>query len=121
MRYGICTRQLPSTGWLIDRPSHRMVPGYSSPRWTPPCGCPAGSCRSTARALEAASDPTGEIWCWGANYSRQLGYSADAKAGRLVPNLTNAGPARWIDVKTGTAYGINDTRTADSKASIPGR
>jgi len=27
----------------------------------------------------------------------------------------------WIDPKTGTAYGINDTRTADSKASVPRR
>lgn len=27
----------------------------------------------------------------------------------------------WIDPKTGTAYGINDTRTDDSKASVPAR
>ena len=27
----------------------------------------------------------------------------------------------WIDPKTGTAYGVNDKRTADSKASIPRR
>ncbi|MBA3948790.1 MAG: gamma-glutamyltransferase [Acidobacteria bacterium] len=27
----------------------------------------------------------------------------------------------WVDPKTGTAYGINDTRSADSKASVPDR
>ena len=27
----------------------------------------------------------------------------------------------WIDPKTGTAYGVNDTRSADSKASVPGK
>lgn len=27
----------------------------------------------------------------------------------------------WIDSTTGTAYGINDTRSDDSKASVPGR
>jgi gamma-glutamyltranspeptidase / glutathione hydrolase len=27
----------------------------------------------------------------------------------------------WIDEKTGVAYGINDTRTADSKASAPAK
>ena len=26
----------------------------------------------------------------------------------------------WIDPKTGTAYGVNDRRSADSKASVPG-
>jgi hypothetical protein len=27
----------------------------------------------------------------------------------------------WIDPKTGTPYGVNDTRSDDSKASVPAR
>ena len=33
--------------------------GCSSPRWTTPCGSPAGSCRPPVKTLEDASDPMG--------------------------------------------------------------